>query len=213
MQPSDWIDRWEQGRIGFHRQGVHPDLEVHHSWFLGSDPLRILVPLCGKSHDLVHLADLGHTVVGVEIAPKAIADLFAEHPRPVTEVQRASHRVFTSGGLSVWCGDFFALPDLPAFDRVWDRAALVALPPDQRRRYVDRIVALAPGATLLLNVIDYDPSVMSGPPFPVPPSVVADLFEAPEALGQQDLIDAEPRWAARGHRWFRTHTYRVSLPG
>ena len=62
MHPEYWIERWKEGRIGFHRAGVNPQLVEHHARALG-ETKRVLVPLCGKSEDLAWLAASGHEVV------------------------------------------------------------------------------------------------------------------------------------------------------
>lgn len=211
MHPDFWHERWEQGQIGFHRASVHPDLVAETSWFLDDAPHRVLVPLCGKSLDVPWLAARGHTVVGSELSAIAARELFAEHDLEATTREEAEHVVWSAGSLEVWQGDFFALPDELAFDRVWDRAALVALPPTLREAYVAKVKALAPGATVLLNVLDYDPEVMSGPPFPVTHDDVERLYAGNriERLAERDLVDQEPRWRERGHTYFTSRLYRI----
>ena len=48
----------------------------------------VLVPLCGKAHDLAFLAERGHRVVGVELSEIAVRAVFSEHEFEVS--QRAS---------------------------------------------------------------------------------------------------------------------------
>lgn len=211
MEPSFWLERWDQGQIGFHQDRVHADLQANADWLLGE---RILVPLCGKSWDLPWLARCGVQVVGVELAEKAVRALVEEHELPHTVRDEGRHRVFVSDRLQVWCGDFFELPEATGpFDAVWDRAALVALEPDQRERYVDRVRRLAPGGRLLLNVVDYDPAVMTGPPFAVTADAVRQLYGADrvELVAERDVLEQEPRWAERGHRWFRSLLFRIRI--
>ena len=57
MKPEYWLERWQLGRIGFHRDEANPRLVEQRSFF--NDCLRVLVPLCGKSHDLDWLAAHG----------------------------------------------------------------------------------------------------------------------------------------------------------
>jgi thiopurine S-methyltransferase len=214
--PHDfWQQRWAAGQIGFHEARVSPDLQAHTSWFLPRAQHRVLVPLAGKSWDLPWLADQGHHVVGSELVEQAVRAMFDEHARPADREPHGDHVVWRAGNLEVWQGDFFALPEAAGgCDRVWDRAALVALEPQAREDYVRKVGALAPGALLLLNALDYDPGVMTGPPFSVPPAEVLRLYGASnvEELGCTDLIETAPRWRERGHRWFHSHVYRISLP-
>ena len=41
--------------------------------------MRIFLPLCGKSHDLLWLYQQGHTVLGVEGVPFVVEQLFREN--------------------------------------------------------------------------------------------------------------------------------------
>ncbi|MEM6929109.1 MAG: thiopurine S-methyltransferase, partial [Myxococcota bacterium] len=171
-----WGERWSEGRIGFHQPRVHPALEDDDGAFLGDGPHRVLVPLSGKSWDLPWLADQGHQAVGVEIVRQAIEELFAEHGRAASIEERYGLEVHVAERIEVWCADFFALPPaVGPFDRVWDRAAIVAVPPDRREDYVAQLRRLAPGARVRLASIDYDPTQMSGPPHAVSPADIRRL--------------------------------------
>jgi thiopurine S-methyltransferase len=228
MEPSFWLEKWQQDQIGFHADAVHDDLIQHGGWLLDGGPHRILVPLCGKSRDVHHLSGLGHAVAGVELSDKALRAMHDEQgigytaravgPYAVLDSQRAG----SPGGAHLLGGDLFDLraEHLTATlgarpDRLWDRAALVALHPDQRSRYIETLRGvLAPGARLLLNVLHYDPAVMDGPPWSVSPEEVAALWAGAEIehIDQTNLVTAEPRWAERGHRWFHRDLYQVQLP-
>lgn len=77
-------------------------------------------------------------------------------------------------------GDFLALEasEIPfAPQAVYDRAALVALSPDQRRQYAGKLEEiLAPGGVVLLITMAYDQEKMKGPPFSVTDEEVDVLF-------------------------------------
>ena len=77
MEPSFWLERWRENRIGFHEGHPNSYLERHRSE-LGAGR-RVLVPLCGKTEDLAYLASLGHHVVGIELAEAAARAFFVEH--------------------------------------------------------------------------------------------------------------------------------------
>ena len=73
--------------------------------------------------------------------------------------------------------------DIGPIDRVWDRAALVALPPDIRQRYVRHLRQLvASPCQLPLNVFGYDESHMAGPPFSITQEEVRNHFEGCEII-------------------------------
>lgn len=217
MEREFWLEAWRQGRIGFHREQVNPALVAHEALFLGGGPHRVLVPLCGKSVDLAWLAARGHEVVGVELSPIAIDAFFEEAQIERTIREVGAFRLHESPGLTIVEGDWFEVTaDLVGtFDRVWDRAAMIALPPDWRARYVGHLEQLArPGALILLSTLEYDPSVMSGPPFSVTEEEVRMRYQQAEVrrLDQVDVLSEEPRWIERGHRWMNTCTWLVRLP-
>ena len=211
MRPEDWIDRWQQGRIGFHLDAINP-------WLLRFEELlagrrRVLVPLCGKSRDLEYLADRGHEVVGVEISPLAAEALHAESGRNAKVDAFAQFLRWRSEGLTLLCGDVFDLEraDVGTFDAIWDRAALVALDADERQRYVDELASLlAPAAVWLLVSLEYDPGEMAGPPFAVSRSEVQQLFASRGELIEledRDALPDNPKFAERGLRALRERMY------
>lgn len=215
MHGAFWIERWERNQIGFHQDTVNQTLIAHEQLFLGHTPHRVLVPLCGKSVDLPWLCSRGHEVVGADLSERAIRALLAEHRIPFRAWDDGPFRKFVAPRLELWCGDWFDLdPErVGPVDRVWDRAAMIALPETMRGRYVDTVKRLAPGATLLLSAIEYDPTVMDGPPFPVSPAEVRARYGADrvELLTEADVLDLEPRWRAAGHTWFRAWSALVRV--
>ncbi|MGD8547546.1 MAG: thiopurine S-methyltransferase, partial [Thiohalophilus sp.] len=72
MEPDFWHERWENNLIGFHSNEVNPYLRTHWSKLSLEPAARVLVPLCGKSLDLIWLAEQGYQVVGVELSPIAV---------------------------------------------------------------------------------------------------------------------------------------------
>ena len=175
----------------------------------------MLVPLCGKTVDLAWLAARGHQVVGVEIAEKAIAAFHAREHRGPTVTEAEGFRMYRSPGLTLLQGDVFALtPEIAGpIDRVWDRAALVALDPEQRVRYVEVLrTLLLPGAVVLLETFDYDQARKPGPPHAVPEAEVRTLWAGAkvERLGEHDATEE-----ARTRGWdldrFMVSTWRIEL--
>ena len=212
---SLWHDRWSEGRIGFHRDGVNPHLERYAGWLLQEASARVLVPLCGKSHDLPWLAERGHHALGVELVERAATEFHREQGREA-RIERGERVVaYRSPGIDFLVGDVFDVEpaDVGELDAVWDRAALVALPPERRGAYVRHLRALAgPGARVLLNCFEYDSSLMSGPPFSVPEAEVREHYAGAriEVLESRDAID-EVRWKDRGHEYWHSTTYGIEL--
>ncbi|MAM56957.1 MAG: thiopurine S-methyltransferase [Salinicola sp.] len=184
MSGTDWLQRWRQGRIGFHRESPHPALEAFwHRLELGGGA-KILVPLCGKSRDMRWLVERGNPVLGIELSPLAIEQFIAEE-QLVAEKRRAALRYRQSGfectrlgRVELWCGDFFHFQVEQAAELAgfYDRAALIALPPATRQRYAHHLAQLLlPGTRgLLITLIHDDPD--RGPPFSVTHAEVEALM-------------------------------------
>jgi thiopurine S-methyltransferase len=85
---------------------------------------------------------------------------------------------------------------------VYDRASLVALPPEMRARYTSHLLSiLPPGTQILLITFDYPQWEMPGPPFAVSTEEVEALYrERAEVklLAQLDVLEQNPRFQERG---------------
>lgn len=174
MEASFWHQRWETGRVGFHLERVNPWLERFEAQL--GPPGRILVPLCGKSLDLRWLSERGWEVTGVELSEIAARACFEAAGETVVPRASGPFIEWSDGRMRILQGDFFAL-ESTEFDAVWDRAALIALPPDMRARYAARVShLLRPGGRLLLVTLDYPQEEQPGPPFSVPEQEVRALY-------------------------------------
>ena len=185
MDPEFWKSHWAEGRIGFHEGKPNSYLVEHHAK-LATYP-RVLVPLCGKAEDLAYLAANGHEVVGVELVEDAVKAFFAEHALVPEVIADGPLVKYTAPSITIFAGDVFQATRerLGDIDAVWDRAALVALPDDMRRRYVDHVRALLPkGGRVLLVTFEHD--APDGPPFSVEEAEVRVLYDrcAVEFLGE-----------------------------
>ncbi len=204
MQPDFWLERWQRREIGFHQPVPHPVLDTYWHTFALPAASSVFVPLAGKSLDMRWLADRGHRVIGVELAEIAILEFFAEAALTPTETPIGSLRRFAAGPYELYCGDFFALDRALLTDvrGVFDRAALVALPPPMRVAYAHHMSSLLPLQTkLLLVTVEYDQSRMAGPPHSVPSGEVQQLFGAWQSLTllrADDQIADYARFRERG---------------
>lgn len=164
-----WLERWREQRIGFHEPGGNGALRRHWPW----RGQRVLVPLCGKATDLRWLAEQGNEVVGVELAESAAREFFAEQAleHTVTDGPLPAYRA-TDLPLAIYVGDYFAFDgplDGRRCDALYDRAALVAVHPDERARYVEHTKnLLTADAKRLVITFCYDQNAAAGPPFAVP---------------------------------------------
>lgn len=202
MQADFWHERWTKHEIGFHMARPHAALADHWPGLGLPRGSRVFVPLAGKSLDLVRLAELGHRVVGIELSAIAVREFHEEHPG-LTAVD-------------LRCGDFFELTTttLGRVDAVFDRASLVALPPEMRRDYATKMSELcAPGAVTLLVTMEYDQREMRGPPHAVMPDEVRRLYGDTHdivELGTYGALEDFPRMAARGVTSLGERVYRLT---
>ncbi|MCZ4373489.1 thiopurine S-methyltransferase [Vibrio diazotrophicus] len=210
--PEFWHSKWASNQIGFHLDDVNPLLIEH--WHR-SEPKRedkIFVPLCGKSEDLVWLATKHNQVHGVELSSIAVRSFFAEHfYTPLVIQLNAHHELYQFDELSIYTGDYFTAP-VETYDIVYDRAALVALPEDMRKEYVERLKSLLnPGGRILLVTLDYEQHEMAGPPFSVPQEEIEQLFAefSVERLHQDSANAQHPKRAKKGLSRFAEEVWLI----
>jgi thiopurine S-methyltransferase len=170
MQIDFWAARWKEGQIGFHEGRTNTFLERHVDR-LGPAPRRVLVPLCGKTEDLAFLAAQGHEVVGIEAIEDAVKAFFEEHGQtPAVRELRNHIRAYSVKNITIFAGDVFACDRdiVGKVDALYDRAALVALEPQVRPRYVAHLLdLLEPSSRGLILTLEYDESKVSPPPHSV----------------------------------------------
>ncbi len=204
MKKEFWLERWERSEIGFHQDEINPFLLQYWPELNHSGEGEVFVPLCGKSLDMVWLRQQGCSVLGVELSAIAVQDFFRENGHAPAHVKRGKFESCEADGIRILCGDFFDLTreDLVKVSAVYDRASLVALPPDMRERYARHLVdILPPAARILLVTFDYPQKEMDGPPFAVPVMEVERLYGKyadVRLLAQQDVLAQNPRFAQRG---------------
>jgi len=215
MDANFWLARWQEGRTGFHQDTVMPLLQKHWSSLSLARDSRVLVPLCGKSLDMIWLAEQGHRVLGVELSPLAVEQFFDESRLRPKVRESPMGRRHIAGNIEILCGDIFGLDaaTLATCDGVYDRAALIALPRDMRPGYVQHVYAQLPARYRgLLITLDYPQELMDGPPFSVDDAEVQALF-APQSkaklVERRDILAAEPRFRQRGLERLDTVVYAL----
>lgn len=167
-----WLDRWNDGQIGFHEaDGSKP---LRRFWPRLPSGTRVLVPLCGKSRDLLWLAAQGMTVVGVELSELAVRAFFEENDLEfeVSQAGKLARFEATAERITLYCGDYFDFDGAPCH-ALFDRGALVAVDPDIRDRYVAHTRGLlVDDPFVLLIALAYDQQKAGGPPFSVDEAAV-----------------------------------------
>ena len=191
-----WLDRWEEGRIGWHEPSGNRNLQSHWQW---SDR-RVLVPMCGKTQDLLWLEAQGNEVVGVELSEIAILAFFEESDLTFERIDGSlpGYRALERR-VSLYCGDYFVFQDGP-FDAHFDRGALVALSPDLRSRYAKHTSSLlTDDARQFVLTVEYDQVVCDGPPYSITPEELGDHW--PHLLRHavvDDTANAPPKFLEAG---------------
>ncbi len=193
-----WHNRWENQQIGWHRH-VYNDLMVKH-WPKINAPKdgSVLVPLCGKTLDMLWLAQQGHEVVGLEMVQQAVDAFFAENNLEVKRVEHNDFCEFSSPPIAILQGNVFDLPDgTKQCDAWYDRAAMIAINPSLREDYVNLIRNQTKlGAVGLLITFTYPQEQMEGPPFSLTDGDVVSFYSSGfevELLEKISLEDEKER--------------------
>ncbi len=212
MDTEFWKNRWQQNQTGFHQSSVNSYL----AYFYGEKGIdvakrkdvKVFVPLCGKSLDMLWLAQHGYAVFGVECSEKAVEDFFTENGLDFQSATKDTYGFYRhtqqSATIEIYQGDFFELKatDLTDITDVFDRASLIALPEKLRHRYVKKMAEIQQKDTrTLLVTLSYKQSEMSGPPFSVSEDEVYALYEKyfiVEKLLHKDVLERELHFKDRG---------------
>lgn len=214
MEADFWHDRWEKDLTGFHLDEVNPYLKENWSVLNLKPGARVFVPLCGKSLDLIWLAEQGFEVIGIELSPLAVQAFFSENNLTAERTHVDALEYWKSENISLYCGDFFALTTqiLGPIDAVYDRASLVALPPAMRQEYATKLTEITQSAPKLLVTLEYEQSKMDGPPFSVSEDEVKALYQANYQVKQltaQDVLGDNEKFRARGLYFMNECIYQL----
>jgi SAM-dependent methyltransferase len=186
LSDSDWSRNYEDGNTPWDKGYGAPPLKE----YLDRQPFtgRVLVPGCGRGHDVRLLAGQGAEVVGQDISTLAI------------EMARAIEPV---GNETYVTGDFLdSNADLGRFDLVFEHTCLCAIFPEERAAYVRAVHnALEPGGHLL-SIFFVDIEDPEGPPFAISPDEIRALFgDSFETLESWVPSQAYPEREGREEMW------------
>lgn len=205
-----WLDRWQSGRIGFHQEGVNPRLIE--CWPKLAKQSQVLVPLCGKSNDLIWLAEQGYQVTGVELSPLAVVQFLGDNDLAYETEQQGELKIHTIIGLPLRIveGDYFHFHE-QGFDACYDRAAMIAMPSNLRAQYVAHTKArLSPEAFVLLVALQHDGSDDT-PPFSVPDEAVVTLWgDSIKKIVSENLVETNPQYKERGYQFFEESVWHIA---
>ncbi|WP_291732764.1 thiopurine S-methyltransferase [Leisingera sp. F5] len=184
MEQDFWQARWRENRIGFHEDTPNTLLTRHFAKLGLHAGQSVFVPLCGKALDLDWLCAQGLRVSGIEFNQGAVEEVFDRQGLAPQVTREEGITRFHAGALTLFAGDFFALTSghIGQVDVVYDRAALVAVKPEDRGAYAAHINRIAGPVQQFLVGFDYDQSLMQGPPFSVPGETVQALYQETHSI-------------------------------
>ena len=216
MDTNFWHERWAKSEIGFHLNEVNPYLVKHFGAFKKKPNSSVFVPLCGKSKDLIWLAEHVEHVIGIELSKKAVEDFFKENNLTPSVSQQERFIEYRYANITLLCGDLFQLTaaDLTGCHLVYDRASLIAFPAEMRPNYVKKFNDILPNkAQRLLITVDYPQLEMNGPPFSVPPEEVRQHFSPQydiQCLQSEDILGTSKRFKDRGVSRMLEHVFLLT---
>lgn len=215
MEKEYWLNKWLSKDIAFHEQNINPDLITHiHALNLHPGD-SILVPLCGKTKDMIWLANEGFNIIGIELSPIACSEFFSEMNISPQMTKQAKFTRYKHNNIELLCGDIFDLTssDLPTIHAVYDCKALIALPSDMRKRYVDHLVScLGTKISILLLTRETNCNI-NPPPYSVESDEVNLLYSPYFNIHQAkcaSVSDIPERLMRKGYREMRERVYLMS---
>jgi len=197
MSAGYWEGRYRSGTTGWDRGDASPALD----WFLSaadrSGWRRVLVPGCGRGHEVLALARAGLSVTAIDFASDAVEDL--------------SDRLQQAGlTAKVRQGNLLELDDLPEFDAIYEQTCLCAMPPEFWPDYEIRLRQwLRPEGGLF--ALFMQTTQEQGPPFRCPLSVMRQLFS--ETAWRWHPILGRVDHPAGMHEWACLLTRKANVRG
>ena len=204
MHSEFWHERWEQNQIGFHEEEINSHLQNFWGTLNIPSNSKIFVPLCGKSRDMLWLLSQGYQVLGVELSPLAVKNFFSENNLEALVTDYGVFQRWETDDLCIYLGNFFDLSseDLADCKAIYDRASLIALPPEMREQYAQHLNTIVPTISdRLLVTLEYAQKDMQGPPFSVSENEVRILFGGEfniKCLFEEDILEQNDQFRQRG---------------
>jgi SAM-dependent methyltransferase len=163
LTKASWQARYDEGKTGWDRGEPNPMLS---RWIDRGElrPCRVLVPGCGRGHEVIAMAELGFDVTAVDFADTAVQTLEDELRK-----RNLQAKVFQS--------DLFAFSASETFDAIYEQTCLCAIHPSQWATYHESLVRwLRPGGNLFALFMQTEAT--EGPPFACDLAEMQTLFQA-----------------------------------
>lgn len=215
-----WQESWKRGWTPWEQPGADSAfLEYLKAELRAELPKNAaaLVPLCGGSGVLKSLRNEGLAVTGVELVPKALRELRRRHfPRATWRRRKEGAAVLHQiRGVTLAQQDFLNFSAPATFDLVYDRAAMIAMHPRQRRRYASVIKkSLKPGGYLYLISFTCTGKLPLGPPFPISGADLKTLYKGLRLRRKKSVTvrDLDSRFTEQGVKSFTYSSYLFQKP-
>ncbi len=149
---EDWQNHYESNDLGWDLGEVAAPFTK--LWEEGKLPLgKVLVPGCGRGHEVVFLTGKGFEVTGVDFSKGAVTYLKNE-----LRVRNLAGRIL--------CQDFFMLDKSHdgGYDLVLEQTFFCAIPPRQRTDYVLNVSRILKPGGMLVGLF-YNTGKEGGPPY------------------------------------------------
>jgi SAM-dependent methyltransferase len=182
--PDFWDSRYRDRVTPWDAHGVPTDLRAFAATL--APGMRVLVPGCGSGHELRCLAEVGAEVLAIDFSIEAVA-------RAKENASSLADRILLA--------DFFEFdPGPEAFNVVYERAFLCALPRKLWPRYAARMAELLGPGKRLAGLFFYGDNPR-GPPFGTSPEELHRLLDPGFEL-TEDRVAAESLAVFQGgERW------------
>ena len=157
--------------------------------FLLSKKLDCFIPLCGTSLAINFLYSKGHNIWGVDLSDLALKRL------------KNDYKELKGERVNLIEKDIFDFEPNQKFDLIYDRAALIALNPNKRKKYCNLLTSwLKTKGAIVIETINFQAKNYQGPPFPISSSETRKLFSKLKTknLVETKLYKISPRLADLG---------------
>ena len=145
---TPWESKYQDGSTGWDRGASSPALD---HWLETMPIGRVLVPGCGRGHEISELVRAGHLVTAVDIAPSPVQHL----------TEQLQHEGLDANVIQADLLDWE--PDQP-FDAIYEQTCICALNPSLWGEYQERLHRwLIPGGKLFALFMQTGRD--GGPPF------------------------------------------------
>lgn len=172
----DRMTPWDAGRVPQALQ----DFRAHMA-----PGTSVLIPGCGSAHEAYYLAENGFDVLAIDFSPAAVA-LAREHLACFGDIVRLA--------------DFFDFDPGRAFDLIYERAFLCALPRKMWAGYPQRCAQLLRPGGMIAGFFFYA-DTPKGPPFGASPAELHALLDPQfELIDDRPVSDSIPVFAGK-ERW------------